>query len=644
MYGLDSYVLGPPLSVIVSILLILGCDGLGAYTMSIFGLKIDFVKWHRWQAPIIGALVLSILLYPLALIGIATLSVFRAVALLLVGLSIVHLGSIIIRYRRLQICWSSFLFSNLGIRSIWLLLPVVLLLSLGGYALAPITNADSLDYHVGVALHILRTGSMPVTPEWFTSRLAGNGEVLNALGLAVGAEQFGSLLQFVGLLGIVGLIYHSEAANANTNTNLQNEWKTLLTIVSLSSPVLIFLIGSAKPQLLPISMTTLAVAIILYPSRRNLGHTDQLKGFSLVCLLVMVASQAKFSYLLGGGIVGIIALIVMFKKRLFFSAVVIGVISALIVLAPPVLWKHINFGGGYLESLLSPFPGEWPGSDKFEIMLRNYRDSAIHFPFSLVFPSGIGTISTIIGIGAFSPLFLKPKKDFWLWTLIFGAVIVFILGAILGSTTSRSYLEPFFWILIVLSLQEVPVTYSKYGNWLKVPVIMFSGIMLSMSWFGIITALPGSFSHTARTHVMMRMADGYDVMRWVDKTLPKDAVLLNGHRSMGLSPRNAISLDWMNYTQLDLLEPKKYLERIKIQNATHLLLIGNNYMESALFRYFSSCLGTEVYGPGLGHRATRNPFNAGPDYKLWMVGFNSDLLPDCVLSDLKSEHNKYGEK
>ena len=48
-------------------------------------------------------------------------------------------------------------------------------------SLGPITNADSLDYHAGVAAYILNYGQYPDLKIWFHSIQAGAGEVLISL-------------------------------------------------------------------------------------------------------------------------------------------------------------------------------------------------------------------------------------------------------------------------------------------------------------------------------------------------------------------------------------------------------------------------------------------------------------------------------
>ncbi len=636
MYGLDAFLPDPPFSVIVAILLIMGCDGLGVYVVRISGLQAPNIKWPRWQAPMLGALVLSVVVYPLALLGFANLFVLRSIGILLVVFAVVHLGLILSTGRNMCSTFSSTLFRDVSSFSVWKLLFIFLLFSYGILTLSPITNADSLNYHIGAALHILNTGSMPVTPEWFHSRLAGSGESLNAIGLAVGAEQFGALLQFSGLLGIAGLIYHAESDQLalDDDESTRFDWQNFISVVAISAPVLVFLVSSSKPQLILVSMTTLAIAATIYPSRRSLSRSSSLKGFILVCFLVMVASQARYNYLLGGGVAGIIALFVMHKKRLFAPAISIGILISLIVMLPPVLWKSAHFGGGYLDALFKLLPGEWSGTDAFELMLKNFHQGEIYFPFSLILPSSLGEISTVIGFGAMLFLFLRPNRSEWLRLVVSGAVVVALAGAALGPTNSRSYMEPYFWMLMVLVLQSPRQTFFQYKTWLQIPVFIQSALVIFMCWYGIVAAVPGVFSSSAREGVMVRAANGYEIMAWVDNVLPNEAVLLSSHRSMALAPRDTVSLDWMTYTQFDKEKSLPYLTRIRERQVTHILFMGGKeegLSDSAAFKFFRGCL-HGFHGSSHGHIATRNPSNQGFRYQVSLFSFDSNMLPDCVIS------------
>jgi hypothetical protein len=502
----------------------------------------------------------------------------------------------------------------------------MLLSGMGLSSLASTTNADSLDYHIGVAISLLNNGTFPVNPEWFHSRLAGNGEVLNALGLSVGAEQFGALLQFVGVIGVTGLLLKNEQSVENQKIGF--DLGSILSMAVVSAPVLLFLVSSPKPQFLQISMTTLATALIFYPSRRNLSSSAAVSGYLLICLLIMTASQAKFSFILSGGVIGLVSFFIMMRRKLYPQTIIVLLGTAALVLGPPTLWKYCHFGGFPLVSLFVPFPGNWPGYGNFESYLRNYTDSKQVFPLSLLVPAGIGTISTVIGAGLFVPLWLKPGRDPWIWSLIIISILVALIGAVLGQKTSRFFLEPFMWLLMAVAISPAIVQSAGIISCVELVLAAQAVVVTGLWMFGTATLLPSAFSKDMRERIMIRSADGYAVMRWADTKLPPNAVLLSGHRSMALAPRNVVSMDWSHYISPDSKLALPYLMRIKEQGATH-VLVTKSLTNSTL----KGCRGNLVAGPMYVRSATRNPVNNGEQYPAWIYEFKSNDLPDCAFLD-----------
>lgn len=629
-YGLDANIALPPFSALLSILLVVGCDCIGLFVAQNFlKLQVANFKWLRWQAPIIGVALLAALIYPLALAGLAHRNILKVFASFIIIVSLFHILKNSKTYFK-DLIEHIKVFKLNPISQNKILIVFIALIS--GYALlalGPVTSADSLDYHIGVPIEILNTGTIHDTPEWFHSRLSGNGEALNALGLAIGAEQFGSLLQFVGLISIVSLILYSEDKKDVNSTDRINDIPLWLSIVALSTPTLVFLVASAKHQLLPIAMTTLAMSMIIYPSRRNLSTDESIRGFSLICLLVMVAAQSKLNYFLSGGIIGLIALSIMIYKKLLWQSITIGLLTALIVFFPPAIIKAQMYGGSFVEALLTPFPGNWPGTDAFESSIRGAQINNIVFPFGLIFPSGVNMVTTVIGVGVIFFVFLKPGNDRWLWSAVTASILVFCITAALGPKNARSYLEPYFWVLIVISLQNTNKTYLKLKNYVRPFVLMQSLVTLALCWYGVAILFPGALKNSWRDATMSRSANGYVLMKWVDNTLPPDSVLLTGHRSIALAPRRAISLDWLKYKRGDNFDPSLYLDRIKEQNVTHLLTVGDSIIDLRENHILSDCLGDVVYGPGKGFIATRNPFRTSPSYQAWLVEFDSEKLPGC---------------
>ena len=623
MFGLDSFVYNPPLSIVVSFLLILGSDFIGLLLLKRTSLISSDYTWSRLQSPIIGLMLLSIILYPLALAGFASLLQFRVLATVLMLCGVLQLIIILRNLFLEKKCLRSFSFFRTSHLNKIL---VLIFLSYLLFSLSPVTNADSLDYHVGVALHILINGQMPVTPEWFSSRLAGSGEVINALGFSLGAEQFGSLSQVAALLSISSLILNGRLYQIGVK---HEKWQIFLTITAMSAPVLVFLTGSSKPQLLPIAMTTLGLYLTVMLSKIEIENKLRLKIFTLICMLVMTASQLKFFFLLGGGIVGFAALSVMSRLRLLVPSLAIAAAGFIVIIFPSALWKSLFFNGGLLESLLTPLPGDWYGTDAFERMLRNYGEGSFPFPLSLLLPSSLGVLTTVIGAGIVFFIFLKPRQYQEVKFLLSISAFLTILLILLGPPTSRSYLEPYFWLLIALSLQKPPNLYTKHSWLFHTPVfIQTAGIML-MCWYGAINAIPAMLSLEQRKNVMTRMANGYALVNWIDKSLPDEAVILSTHRSMGLIPRKTVSMGWAQYSDMDNSHALPYLLRIREEGATHLLITGTTLNQSIYF-IFSGCFSGDIVGPHEGFVATRNPFNRGASYNAWLVPIRAELIPDCL--------------
>ena len=628
MFSIDHWIAAPPFSVFFSLFIIAALDFFGTIFLHFFGFAVNSYRdWVRWQAPIVGAMLLAIVLYPLALLGHTPLILMQSVAIVCMFIGVCHLiFSAIQKYRYDRINIQD-IFERVKIYPPKRILLFVMLTGMGLLALGPVTNADALDYHMGVAIAILNHGGMPVTPEWFIGRLAGNGEVLNALALSVGAEQFGSLLQYFSLLGIFGIIFFANNKK-NDDTNNIHTSSDLIALAAFSAPTLIFLVSAPKHQMWPIAMTTLAFTLLIYADWQKVSRRNVLLRYILVCILVMTASQAKFNYLLGGLVVGLLAFGLMIKNRFFWSALGFGILTALLVLLPPIWWKVVSFNSGWVDVLIHPLPGKLPGTEKFISMARNAQDinSALPFPLMMFLPTNIGAFSTLLGIGAVVFIALRPDGKSWIWMVGVGAAITMIIAtALLAPPSSRMYLEPYFWLMIILSLQNNYRELLSKGFLCKL-VLAQAFVVTIVTWLGALVLLPGALRVDWRIDVMQRAANGYEVMQWADTVLPKNAVVLNGHRSMSLIPRNAVSYDWINYVDVAENDSILYLDRLKERAVTHMLILGGINPNAPLF----GCLGNVLAGPGVGHTATRNPFNRGGPYEAWIVEFNYGQLPQCA--------------
>jgi len=180
-------------------------------------------------------------------------------------------------------------------------------------------------------------------------------------------------------------------------------------------------------------------------------------------------------------------------------------------------------------------------------------------------------------------------------------------------------------LMLLLSFQDSTEDYRKY-YYIKWLIFVQACFVTVVCWFGVFTQLPGALNGGWRKEIMRQMANGYEIMEWADSVLPKDAVVLNGHRSMALMPRAAVAYDWGNYINVRSGEADVYLNLLKERKVSHFLIPSDITPDMPLYK----CFGKPTGGPGIGHIATRNPFNQGAPYRAWIVEFDATKLPECA--------------
>jgi len=268
MFSIDQLLAPPPFSFLFSIFLLAGFDLVGLFGLRYLGVIDKSRTWIRWQAPIFGAMLFAIAFMQI----IAIFCMIGGVMQIFYIEQWHHIFKVKLKT-----------FSKL-IRSlsIYRRLTIIILVLMGFTALGPETSADGLDYHLGVAISILNNGGIPLSPEWFSSRLSGNGEVINALSMSIGAEQFGSLLQYISLLATVSLILCSREIDKRFYPPVKSDVSDIAALAAVSAPVLLFLISSSKPQMWPIAMTTFAFILLVHPSRYNLPRSKALINYDCI--------------------------------------------------------------------------------------------------------------------------------------------------------------------------------------------------------------------------------------------------------------------------------------------------------------------------------------------------------------------------
>ena len=615
IFGLEQNIFSQPLSLIFSILLLLGSFQAGNIIIERFNLKDIFFgkKFYKFFSILFFLNLIIPFLHFSSLFGIG----FKIISSII---GIVIFFSI----------FSFFLtkkFNQFSFNKSYL--PLLFLLSLYFLAsLAPITNADSLDYHLGVALHILNYGFYPTQKFWFHSIQSGAGEALLAFGFFFKSEQFGSLVQFSGLITLFGCIKYLIERDKIKNIFLSNIFFTII----LSSPIIIQLVTSVKPQLFFTSSIIFIFTRIFYG--KILSIRQEKIFLLLVFLLLSNAVLAKFYFILFSSIILIFYSFNKIKDRKNLAFFVYsGIIAFLVLILPTIVWKYLNYQIGFLDFFLSPFPRDINGYDALYKSIVSDGNNLKNLNTSLIkilFPTSIIGFTQSLGIGVFLLIFLriKNKVDFQiLFFSIFSASVILLFG----QQNARFLLEPYFFLMILLFVNSNFLNRNSIIlSALSIQPLLVCLALLSFIFFISV----GSLNDQLRKKVMIESADGYTLSQWSNKIIPKKDVVIYTHRSISFNEFKTLPADFLKYTDIKNKDEidKNYsiLNEIKQYTPKYIIFYGNNFKNSKIF---NCTLNLEFYEKNVGKKAIRNvlfrknfKFYDGYIYK-----FDSKSFPNCLL-------------
>ncbi len=595
---LDDYLLPAPLPACIALCMCLGFRYLGNFFVR--ALRHSFLEPVESAAGfILMTGVVAVLVNLLAFLGLAYLWPLRILAWGLAILGLVDLlrcgpDCLIAMLRRAL----SFFQRQSRLGKTAVLLIFITGVSLFLAALGPPTDADSLDYHLGIPLDILRHHQAFPHLDWLHARVVGLGESLNMLGLAGGTDTLGAALQFFGLASIL----------ASFLSLVKSDFDRILTaMLVLGCPLMLFLIPNQKPQMLPVAATSIALTMIVRRFR-SIDPVTMVLAFGGA----FFAMSCKYSFILSGSIVVGTGLIAAHKSKRLDIALWITLAGLLIFFFPICLQKHLFYGDPISPLLERFFTHGQVSVIAFANYLKSYRDSSITFPLSLILPGSLGTVSTILGMGSFL-VFAAPRVRGYSVIFIVCALIASFLTFFLGQVTSRFYLEPYFWIIAA-----VLTTPSFKVNPLFFKMMLAQMVFVAaMATMGAVILFPGAWTPALRHKVMLKCAYQYGESKWLDGFLPKNAVILTDLRSKALCPRKFVSSEiYASFDAMDIMAEEKITSQLKQRGASVWVTFDGGESRPYLAKHFPVLLGKSQPF----RIATRNPWNASSSSRIAVYG------------------------
>jgi hypothetical protein len=188
--------------------------------------------------------------------------------------------------------------------------------------------------------------------------------------------------------------------------------------------------------------------------------------------------------------------------------------------------------------------------------------------------------------------------------LLLAALAAFALVVAIGQPTPRFFLEPYLWCAAAVAAVSWRPLKSLFFKALTAQAVLVAGVAIYLG--GVL--FPGALTQAQRERVMTLMAPGYVGAKWLDATLPPDAIVLEGFRYRALLPRPFVVADRFLLTKE--FNSNQHLNRFVKENKVT-AMVTQYPIENPTFRWLATRYGTPLAGPAKFRDAARSPLNRG---------------------------------
>jgi hypothetical protein len=580
----------PFFSLLFSLILMLGLYQLGEIIFYNKRIKLIFstISELKYQKILIGINFLMIIIFPIVLFfnhSKQILSFFSIIIFIfgLIKFSLIFKKKFTVKQNYFSINFEYYIF-------------ILVIIGIFLISFSPVNHVDSLDYHLWGAKYIYQTGKLPTSIESFTNLLVSSGEALYSLGFFFGAEQFGTMIQFSGLISLIGVFKRFNNKNF------------FLLLLILTAPMMIFLVSSPKPQLFHLCSNAFLFVLLFvnFSSIKN-SKFSALEIVVITNIFLINSINSKISFILSSFIIYLILAIVAYKKNFFIKMIFVNIIFISTFYLGFVYWKYSIWGGSLFNYIINPIPIHLEGGKLFYDYLIRYNNlgkggaELIH----LFLPKNVGQYTEAIGMGVltFIYFFLKKNKLFFYFIPIF--LFFIFVNYFFGQASSRFYFELYVWMILLLASNQS----------LKIPIkfksIFYIQFLVSICaiWYGVFTMSYGFVNLDLRDRVMTNTADGYSLFSWSNKIFEnKNDRIIAMHRSTSLGKGNVLASAFQNFLHI----PKDQVRSYHIKNyltdfsgSTYLLTRGDEKNVGI----FSNCIDyLYLKKKNVGKHTGRNPF------------------------------------
>ena len=492
-------------------------------------------------------------------------------------------------------------------------------------SLSPITDPDSLDYHITIPLYQLNFYDHPIDKYWLTSQLSGSGESIFLYGLILNGLNFSQFLQFFSLFLLILLILNFN--NKSHPYNDHNKYFVVLCILIM--PVFLFLTSTSKPQIFPIvtNFISLILCSIYLP---KLNKKNSIICFTIIIYLLICSTQFKFSFFLSSALIIGLALFEMFKKKIIVSSVFIVFILSSLLILPREIYEFINLNQNVFYNFFNPVTDPY-ASENYNFSLKHGTGNPPYLPIWIFLPyPQLTGITYCLGITSLYFIFNFNFKKIFTQKILLLSTFFILLALIFAQPVGRFFIEPFVWLLFfsLFYSKNNQDLFFKYANNF---IIIISTIYLILLSYYSINLFKGNFNKKLYEKVLEKNADGYHLYKWANSILPDNTVIISSHRSLALYKYKALSYEFRLYEKSYGKEGYTYYMNNILKEKPSYILYSSSELNNNL-DIFKNCRGDLFsYKKDIGHTAGRNPLFKKKYYDGYIYELDIDKLKNCKL-------------
>ncbi len=466
----------------------------------------------------------------------------------------------------------------------------------------PVTDADSLDYHIGAPLAWYENQSFVYFENWLMIRQYGSGEMINFLGIANGIDNLNSCLNFIFL--ILLLMVSKKILKKN------NQY--LFSLIFLSIPINLFLFPSQKPMFY--FMIAWIITFIYFFEKNSMDkkiiylHFVNLSFLTISKLSFLIYTVPLWFFLLFNKNL---------KKEISLLHYVFSSILIFAIFCFPIYFFNFQYYSNPISPIFDEFLVPLFGGTvsletiNFSNFTRTYYGTEVSHWIEYVINFFItfkpGKISTVFGI---SFILFFHKQIFMLFKNKNFLLLIFIIILILvsGQYQPRYYYAPYilllFYLIKNLYQKKISILIQLAFKFQFTIIVSMMIIFTGINIFSII-------SDKSRHFTLSKHAYEYDENIWLNQKNVEGVIFTDLRTRIFMNNKNVFDQRFKYIDNEDFIAQE--INELIMNNKIDYVFYDNNIKNKSInkvLKNLKNCADKKnLETVNFNYNVSRNPFN-----------------------------------